>query len=140
MGISDWNCKAILYIVGIGEKAKFGISDNWEQQVRQYQEDYRDVTIQLIMKADFDHYWQAELVEQVMKWRLKPHIVQGLHEWMKDEFPLENVVLCYYQTHSLLSKEYQLHEHIHRKGNYRWEFYKRVYQNLKNDFQNQSKY
>ncbi|WP_436516039.1 hypothetical protein [Ekhidna sp. To15] len=137
MEISDWNCKAILYVVDINGKAKFGISDNWESRERQYEKDHGDVSIQLIMKTDFDHYWQAELVEQLMKLKLKPFIIPGLHEWLKEEFPLQNIIDCYKQVDSLLAYEYDQHEHIHRKGSQRWIFYKRVYEDLKIYFPNQ---
>ncbi len=127
----DWNSQAILYIVDVNGKSKLGVCSNWDQQESQYKRDYSNQSIQLIMKVDFDHYWQAELVEQIMKLRLKPYINQGLHEWLKEDFHLPVVFDYYKEVSSLLSEQYSDHEHIHRKGNNRWAFYNRVYEDLK---------
>lgn len=134
MEVSDWNCKAILFIVDIDGKSKFGIATNWETQESHYEVDFPKAHIQLLMKTDFDHYWQAELIEQMMKWSLQSFIDPGLHQWLHDEFPLVNIIDHYKKILFIVKDEYDTHEHIHRKGNHRWAFYKRVYENLKSKF------
>lgn len=136
MEVSDWNCKAILFIVDIDGKSKFGIATSWEAQENQFEVDFPKAQIQLLMKTDFDHYWQAELVEQMMKWSLQSFIDPGLHQWLNDEFPLVNIIDCYKQILPIIQSKYKIHKHIHRKGNHRWAFYKRAYESLKGQFHN----
>lgn len=82
------------------------------------------VTYNFIKKVDFENRWQAELIEQVMKWRLRRWVAHGRHEWI--ELPLQAVLDCLNQTIGELSQEYAKHEYIHKNGNNRWDFYKQI--------------
>lgn len=138
MGPTDWNNKAILFIVDIDGKIKFGACEDWENQLAQYKDDYKDeygdIQIQLLMKTYFDHFWQAELVEQMMKIKLHEHIEPGLHQWMRRTFPSENIMVCCNKVRGVMEGRYNVYKHIHRKGKDRWMFYNRAFENEKANF------
>ena len=125
--------KAILYIVEVNGKTKFGITTDWIKEEQEYRKFHGDVPIQLLMRSDFDHYWQAELVEQIMKQQLKPFIVPGLHEWLNEKFPQKNIFDCFKDVIAILENTYNKYEFIHKKGNHRGEFYKRAYDTIKSN-------
>lgn len=126
MEIKDWYSPATFYFADINGKTKFGITNNWSRRESQYIKEFIDIPIIKLREDFYDHYWQAELVEQVMKWRLRRFVVPGLHEWVRKDLPIQSVFDCYNQTKSVLSAEFHLYESFHKKGNDRWGYYKQL--------------
>lgn len=126
MEINDWNQEGLFYIIDINGKTKFGITVDWSRRLKMYEKEFLDLPIILSKTDSYQNYWKAHLVEQVLKWRLRRFIVPGLHEWVIGQFPIISVIDCYNETKSILAKEYDLHEHIHHKGNDRFGYYKQL--------------
>ena len=105
---------------------KFGITSNWEQREYYYKRELNDVEFIKLKEISFPNRWQAELIEQVMKWRLRRWVINGRHEWI--QLPIQPVFDCMYDTISVLEREYQNHLYIHKNGNNRWDFYRQLSQ------------
>lgn len=82
------------------------------------------MAINRIKSIPFDFRWEAELIEQIVKWRLRKWAVYGRHEWV--ELPIQPVLDCISQTIAEIKPEFQKHQHIHTKGTNRWDFYKQI--------------
>ncbi len=119
-----WNKKTQLYILVINSFVKFGITNNWKQREKKYIKEFENQPIVLIKNFEFSNRWQAELIEQVVKWRLKKWIVYGRHEYT--ELSIKIVVECITETIKELSPEFHRHEYIHKRGNERWDFYRQI--------------
>lgn len=120
----NWDSKTVLYILSINGMVKFGITSNWISRENQYRRELKDVNFVKLKEIPFPSRWQAELIEQVMKWRLRRWVVNGRHEWI--QLPIQPVFDCMYETISELEPEYQNLKYIHKKGKNRWDFYKQL--------------
>ena len=120
----NWDSKTVLYILSINGMVKFGITSNWIRRENQYRRELKDVNFVKLKEITFPTRWQAELIEQVMKWRLRRWVVNGRHEWI--QLPIQPVFDCMYETISELELEYQNLNYIHKKGKNRWDFYKQL--------------
>lgn len=122
----DWSSKTLLYVITIDSFVKFGITKNWNKRKKTYFKDFEGANINFIKKYEFSNRWSAELIEQVIKWRMKAWIVYGRHEYTK--LPVLKVLTCISETISELEHEYYKHEYIHKRGRERWDFYKHIAQ------------
>lgn len=122
----DWYKKTQLYVLVIDSFVKFGITNNWERRKKSYNKEFENQKIILIKTYDFPNRWQAELIEQIVKWRLKKWIVYGRHEYT--QLPIKQVLGCIIEVIGELKNEYSKHEYIHKKGYDRWDFYKQIAQ------------
>jgi hypothetical protein len=113
-------------VLAINSYIKFGITSNWESRSRAYDKELYPDTFQLVKTIDFDNRWQAELIEQIVKWRLRRWVAEGRHEWI--ELKIQHVLDCIHQVIDEIKPEFHKHEYIHRKGNDRWDFYKQIAQ------------
>lgn len=121
----DWSAETWFYIYDINGIAKFGITSNWDRRMKQYEKEVGDVQMILLKKEKYDNRWQAELIEQVVKWRLRPWAIEGRHEWI-DKLPLQAILDCYVQTRDNLKAEFFKYQHIHLKGEHRFDHYKQI--------------
>lgn len=80
----------------------------------------------IIKRIEFDTRWQAELIEQIVKWRLRKWAVHGRHEWI--ELPIQPVLDCIQQSIAEIKPEFNKHKYIHKNGADRWDFYKQIAQ------------
>ena len=78
----------------------------------------------IIKQIEFETRWQAELIEQIVKWRLRKWAVHGTHEWIT--LPVQPVLDCISQSKKEIEKEYHKHQFIHKRGNERYDYYKQI--------------
>jgi hypothetical protein len=123
----DQSKPAIFYFIAVDARIKFGITSNQERRWRQYTKDLGEFTQEPFKTEDYEFRWQAELVEQVLKWRLWKYITKGEHEWV-EHLPIDLILHVYRQTRDQLRLEFNRHEHIHAKGHERWDYYKQLAQ------------
>lgn len=114
----------MLYVLDINGMVKFGITSNWDRRKRQYEKELQDLSFQLIKTIDFEKRWQAELIEQVVKWRVRRWAVPGRHEWVS--LGVNPVLGCISQVIEELEPEFPRHKHIHKHGEERWDFYRQI--------------
>lgn len=124
----DQQKPSIFYFLAVDARIKFGITSNVDRRWKQYAKDLGEFFRPPFKTEAYDHRWQAELVEQVLKWRLRKHITAGEHEWVEQHFPTELILRVYRETRDQLKLEYDRHEHIHHKGKERWDYYKQLAQ------------
>lgn len=120
----DWQKETILYVMVVNSFVKFGITSNMERRIKSYERELSEYTFQFVKKINFETRWKAELIEQIVKWRLRKWVVDGRHEWT--ELPLQPVIDCINQSINEIKPEFQKHEYIHHKGKNRWDFYKQI--------------
>lgn len=120
----DWNEPTQLYVLIVNSFVKFGITSNWKKRKRAYKKELNSIPFTVIKKIDFDNRWQAELIEQIVKWRLRRWAVNGRHEWI--ELPLQPVLDCISQSIKEIQPEIEKHKYIHKRGLERWDFYKQI--------------
>ena len=120
----DWNQRTILYVLSINGMIKFGITSNWSKREKQYIRELKDIEIIKLKEIQFSNRWQAELIEQIMKWRLRRWAVDGRHEWII--LPIQTIFDCMYDTIRVIEPEFQIHENIHQKGENRWAYYRQL--------------
>lgn len=121
---TNWEVPTILYVLDINGMVKIGITENWSIRQRRYERELKGLDFQLIKSYQFETKWQAELVEQVMKCRLKPWAVSSRHDWIN--LPIQPVLDCYAQTAEELEKEYDKHRDLHTMGNDRYDHYRQI--------------
>jgi len=121
---TDWQKETILYVLVVDNLVKFGISSNLERRMKTYNKELNGYSYQIIKKIVFDRRWEAELIEQIVKWRLRKWAVEGTHEWIK--LPIQPVLDCINQCITEIKPEFKKHKHIHLKGKNRWDFYKQI--------------
>ncbi len=124
--VIDWNKQTILYVLVVNSFVKFGITSNWNRRMKRYDKELESVGYTVVKKIDFDFRWQAELIEQIVKWRLRRWAVNGRHEWI--ELPLQPVLDCISQSIKEIKPEFDKHRYIHKRENHRWDFYKQIAQ------------
>lgn len=122
----EWYKKTQFYIIVINSFVKFGITNNWQKREKTYKREFENQSIIFIKSFDFSNRWQAELIEQVVKWRLKKWIINGRHEYTG--LPINIVLKCVTETIKELQPEFQKHEYIHKRGIERWDFYRQIAQ------------
>ncbi len=122
----DWNKPTILYVLIVNSFVKFGITSNWDKRMKMYDKELKSSVYTVIKKIDFNTRWQAELIEQIVKWRLRKWAVNGRHEWVK--LPIQPVLDCINQSLKEINPEFEKHKYIHTNGKERWDFYKQIAQ------------
>ena len=113
-----------MYVLVVNSYVKFGITSNWTGRMKAYEKELQSCAFKVIKRIEFDTRWQAELIEQIVKWRLRKWAVHGRHEWV--ELPIQPVLDCINQSITEIKPEYIKHEYIHNKGVERWDFYKQI--------------
>lgn len=121
---TEWYVETYFYIHDINGINKFGITSNWERRYKAYTKEVGDVTIRILKKELYDKRWKAELIEQIVKWRLRPWCFEGRHEWI--DAPIQIVFDCYFETRDIITPEFLKYEYIHKTGNDRWGYYKQI--------------
>lgn len=120
----EWYLGTYFYILDINGVVKFGITTNWERRELAYRKEIGDLNLKVIKKELYDQRWKAELIEQIVKWRLRPWCIDGRHEWINA--PIQLVLNCYLDTRDKIVPEITQYYHIHKKGKDRWAFYKQI--------------
>jgi len=121
---SDWARTAVLYFLDVNGMVKIGITTDLKATLENTRKNVKGVTVRLTKQVEFDRYWKAELVEQVMKQRLKSwRTVEG-QDWIS--LPFQNVMDCYSQTKKEMSKEFEKFAGLHKKGESRHEHYRQI--------------
>lgn len=133
MKASTWRGPGYLYVFDINGMTKFGISSNVNKRKKQYLKMLQGLPMQEIKIYTFDHYWQAELVESMMRHRLKNWAIEGRHEWLL-ELPIQQVLDCYYQITTVMRDEYDNCECFHYHEKVRYAHYKNFYRMVKDRF------
>lgn len=121
----DWYKETYFYILDVNGMVKIGITSNWGRRMASYEREFPKMPIVKLKQELYEYWWQAELLEQVMKWRLRPWVVYGRHEYIKN-LPIQVVLNCHLQTRDLLKPEFLKLEYIHKRGNERWDFYRQL--------------
>ena len=121
----DQQKPALFYFLAVDTRIKFGITSNWERRFRRYQLDLVDFAVQPFKTEDYDHRWQAELVEQVLKWRVRRWVTTGEHEWV-EKLSIVVILHVYRETRDQLRPEFEIHQHIHTRPDERWGHYKQI--------------
>ncbi len=119
----DWLVPTTLYVFITDKFVKFGITSNWKRRFQLYDKELIG-GYTIIKKISFDTRWEAELIEQIVKWRLRKWAVHGTHEWI--DFPLQNVLDCISNSINEIEPEFKKHKHIHKRGKDRSAFYKHI--------------
>ena len=124
----NWEQRTELYIFIADKYIKFGITTDWAKRERQYRKnELVDLDFKKYKGDFYDRRWKAELIEQIMKWRLRDWAAPGRHEWVIG-LTLLNVVDCYKQIVKEIEPEFDKYEYIHNRGEKRWDEYKQIAQ------------
>ncbi len=123
----DQSKPAIFYFLAVDSHIKFGITTLWDRRAKDYQKSLGDFAAKPFKTEAYDHRWQAELVEQVLKWRLWDFITHGEHEWV-EHLPIDTILHVYRETRDQLLPDMERHRHIHTRGEDRWGYYKQIAQ------------
>ena len=121
---TDWYAKTYFYFLDINGIVKFGITSNWERRQRAYRKEIGDLELRVLKRELFENRWQAELLEQIVKWRLRPWCFNGRHEWI--DAPIQLVLDCYSDTKDSIVPEFENYKYIHKTGDNRWGYYKQI--------------
>ena len=120
-----WNDPAEFYILDINGLMKFGVTSNMERRIHFYlKECGKDASINKIKTEIRKTYWEAEFIEQMIKWRLRPWAFEGKHEWI--DAPIQIVLDCFYDTKKIIGHDLKEYRYIHTKGSERWGHYKQT--------------
>ena len=120
----DWYAETFFYILDINGNVKFGITSNWDRRMLTYRKDIGDLNMKVLKQELYDKRWKAELLEQIVKWRLRPWCIEGRHEWINA--PIQMIFDCYLETRDIIAPEINKYEYIHKTGNDRWGYYKHI--------------
>ena len=120
----NWKAPTTLYVFTYDQFVKFGITSNWTRRFKVYDKELGVVNYTILKKIEFDTRWKAELVEQIVKWRLRRWAVYGTHEWIN--LPVQIVLDCIHDSIKELENEYEKHKYIHKRGKDRFAFYKHI--------------
>ena len=125
-GKVDWRGSADFYLIEVDQWVKFGVTSNWKNREFFYKEQFKDIDWKVVMKVEYPTRWQAEFLEQMVVHQLRPFVTPFAHEWVEHLGP-QNVWDCVLQTVEKIEEVgWRKYEHIHRKGDNRWEFYKDI--------------
>lgn len=120
-----WKEQAVLYFVDIDGLLKFGVTSNVERRISFFRKECgKDAIISIIKTQKYSTYWEAEFIEQMMKWRLRPWAFDGRHEWI--DAPIQLVLDCFTDTSRVIGDDLREFEYIHLKGKNRWGYYKQT--------------
>lgn len=106
-------------------KLRGGITTDPIRRFKLYDKSLGEFTAEPFKTENYDHRWQAELVEQVLKWRLRPWVTHGEHEWV-EHLPIDVILHVYRETRDQLRPEFGKHRHIHTRPDDRWGHYKQI--------------
>ena len=120
----NWYAETCFYILDINGIVKFGITSNWARRKKAYEKEINGVGLRILKQEIYDTRWKAELLEQIVKWRLRPWVIKGRHEWI--DAPIQMIFDCYNQTRNEIVPEIHKYEYIHKKGNDRWDYYRQI--------------
>lgn len=120
----NWNQPTEFYFLIVNSFVKIGITSNWDRRKRTYEKEFIDIEFKKLKSYPFENRWQAELMEQVVKWRLRKWVVPGRHEYF--ELPIQMILDCFIQTRNELEPEFLKHFYIHKRGKERWDFYRQI--------------
>jgi hypothetical protein len=59
--------------------------------------------LKVLKQERYDKRREAELIEQIVKWRLRPWCIEGRHEWI--DAPIQIVLDCYLDTRNRVTPE-----------------------------------
>ncbi len=121
----DQRKPAIFYFLAVDARIKFGITSDWEKRYKRYQKDLGEYAVRPFKTEPYDHRWQAELVEQVLKWRVRKFVSPDVHEWV-EHLPIDVILHAYRETRDQLRPEFEKHRHIHTRPEDRWGHYKQI--------------
>lgn len=121
---TQWDKQTEFYIIVIDKYVKIGITHDWERRLKRYLNDSNDAPLQKIKSRLFPNRWQAELIEQVIKYRLYPTSVSFHREYT--ERPIKDVLDCYFSTIKELEGDSERFRFIHQYQSLRWPFYQRI--------------
>lgn len=121
----DQSKPAIFYFIAVDARIKFGITTDRERRFKLYDKVLGEFAAEPFKTEPYDHRWQAELVEQVLKWRLRRWVTPGEHEWV-EHLPIDVILHVYRETRDQLKPEFGKHRHIHTRPNDRWGHYKQL--------------
>jgi len=110
----DQNKPALFYFLAVDARIKFGITTDWEKRYKRYQKDLGEFAAKPFKSENYAHRWQAELVEQVLKWRLRRWVTTGEHEWVEN-LPIALILDVYRETRDQLRPDFEKHRHIHTR-------------------------
>ena len=106
----DWNEPTELYFLTADRFIKFGITNNWKLREQFYlKEELQFWKYKKIKSVQYDARWKAELIEQVMKWRLRKWCVEGRHEWIERQYKM---LLIVFKIAKELNPEINKYSHI----------------------------
>ncbi len=120
----DWYKETTFYLLDINGIVKFGITTNFEKRLKAYKKEVEDVSLVLIKNELYDSRWKAELLEQIIRWRLAPWSIYGREEWI--DAPIQMVLECYHETRNTLMKEFDKYRYIHKTGKDRFDHYRQI--------------
>ncbi|MBK7382669.1 MAG: hypothetical protein IPI81_04940 [Flavobacteriales bacterium] len=121
----DQHKPALFYFLAVDARIKFGITSDWDKRFKRYQKDLGEFAVRPFKTENYHHRWQAELVEQVLKWRLWDFITHDEHEWV-ESLPIDTILHVYRDTRDQLRPEFEKHRHIHTRPDDRWGHYKQI--------------
>ena len=130
---STWRAPGLLYIFDINGMTKFGITTNLNRRKKQYLKELGNLPFREIKIYSFHHYWQAELVEAMMRFRLKLWAIHKRHEWIIN-LPVQCVIDCYQQVIQTMEPEYERCECFHYHEKARYGHYKNEFRILEHRF------
>ena len=123
----DQHKPALFYFLAVDARIKFGITTDRIRRFKLYDRSLGEFAAEPFKTENYDHRWQAELVEQVLKWRLRRWVTPGEHEWV-EHLPIDTILHVYRQTRDQLRPAFNEHRHIHTRGEDRWGWYKQLAQ------------
>jgi hypothetical protein len=121
---SNWYAETYFYILDINGSVKFGITSNWTRRMKAYEKEIKGLVLRVLKQELYNTRWEAELLEQIIKWRLRPWVFEGRHEWINA--PIQMIVDCYVDTRNAMIPEINKYEYIHKTGKNRWSFYRQI--------------
>lgn len=120
----NWYEPTKFYVIIINSFVKFGITKDWNRREKEYSNEFKKEKFEIIEFKNFPNRWQAELIEQVVKWRIKKFIIDGRHEWT--ELPIQTVLDVINSSILELKPEFDKHQYIHKRGSNRWDHYRQI--------------
>jgi hypothetical protein len=124
----NWFKPSILYILDINGVVKFGVTSNWDARIRNYKKEVGDFPLTIIKRYQYEHFWQAELIEQLMKWQLKEKAEHGKHEYVRTSIPV--VLNVYHKTTREIMHQIDDFSKVHIDEKFRWAKYKVIAKDL----------
>lgn len=120
----NWHAPTTLYVFTFDNLVKFGITSNWNRRFKEYDKELGIKKYTILKKIEYETRWRAELIEQIVKWRLRRWAIYNRHEWIN--LPDEHVLDCIYDSIKEIEPEFKKHKYIHKRGKDRYAFYKQI--------------